>query len=221
MHSEPPELKDPPLIRLLNASKIIPYRFSLERPLTIFGRTFLQYQFSCERADPHRTDRYICKMNLSKIPVDQTGLQHLQSEFNIQHRIDLIQLRETKWIWYCEKLDNKVILDPPIALPCIFSPTRERWRLAGSYRQINSLFTLSQFGEGLGILASLLADRHSVEFFSDHPMLEIHSTCFGRAIAWSSQYEGIVGTNDDDEDDQDIEKGRASKAQEWKDAIRP
>ena len=154
--------KEAALISLLNASRIIPYRFSLERPFTIFGKTFLEYHFECERADPNKTDRYICTMHLHKLPVDQSGMQHTQSDFHIKHRIELIQLRESKWIWYREKLDNKMILDPPIAIPCIFNPTRERWRLAGSYRQINSLFTLSQFGEGLGILASLFADNHTV-----------------------------------------------------------
>ena len=148
-------------------------------------------------------------MQISKIPVDKTGLQHTQQEFAIEHKIYLIRHTENKWLWYCEKLDKTVLLSPPICLACVYSDVTRKWKMSGTYRQINSLFTLNQFGEGLGLLASMFADNHTIEFYCEKPALDISSTCYGKAVAYSSAFDSSSKDSDDD-DDEDSQEEKAS-----------
>jgi len=215
---------DPSLIRLLNATSIIPYRFTLHRPLAFPRKTVLQYVFHCRRVSADKNDRYICSLKICKLPIDSTGLQHIQEEFKIEHKLYLIRHNENEWLWYCKKLDNLVVLDPPIAIACIYSTVRKRWRLCGNYRQINSLFTLNQFGEGLGLMARMFADDHSVHIYADKPVLEISSTCYVGSVAYTSVFEDGGGGAKDSDEEQDDKKDlenppKTNLLQQWHVAV--
>ncbi len=161
-------------------------------------KTYLEYIFQCT---PLETNQYLCQLTLRKIPIDKAGLQHTQEEFVLIHHIILMRYNNYKWVWYCEKLNQSTILEPPISLACLFSPRSKRWRIVSNYKQINSLFTLNMFGEGLGLFAMSLCDQNVLELSSDQPELELYSLGYGKKWAFSRIYDGAVDENKNNEED--------------------
>lgn len=209
----------PSLIRLLNASRILSYQCCLERPGNFQSKTYLQYQFACQS---HSLGQYNCELSLQKIPTESSGLQHTQSEYVLKHRIRLVQINDSEWIWYCRKLNEQIHLDPPIVVPCRYSARTGDWRIEGTYRDINSLFTLNQFGEGLGMWAQAFAKKHTVVISCTLPELQIHSFFLSIPLVHSSRYDGFfdrTGDLDNSATQGDEENPASDRLKDWKLAV--
>ena len=157
--------------------------------------------------------KYRAKIQIEKIPLENTGMQGLQSECAVENEVFLFQHTEDKWIIYCEKLNDTTILNPPLALVCEYNHLKESWVMVSkNYRDIVLLFTLNQFGDGLGPWSMLLGDTHSVEISNLKPELYLSSTSHGKQVAFTRVYDrpGSLGPSS---------KDVQAKYKQWKEAV--
>ncbi|AYV87021.1 MAG: hypothetical protein Sylvanvirus19_4 [Sylvanvirus sp.] len=204
----------PSLINLLNTSQQVPFRLIIHRPYTFMGNTLNEYQFRCtpfssvnsktsstnassivsDSAPSVIYNQYKCILTIKKLATDQGGLQHTQEEYKIENHVYLIRHTDHAWVWYIDTWNQSIIIDPPITMSCTYSTRTQKWRILGSNREINTLFTMNKLGDGLGLFSKFLADTHEVEFMSSpsllHPFMSIRSMWQGHEVAHSSMYEG-------------------------------
>lgn len=141
-------------------------------------------------------DKYRGEIIIRKLPLEGVGLQYLDIDCVMKHEIYLFRHTEDKWILYCEKTNGKTILDPPITLSCDYNYIKKCWSIKShQYRDINALFTLNTFGEGLGFWANIFGHKHIVEILNDKPEMHIYSLYNGKQIAYSKPLE-LFNSND-------------------------
>lgn len=150
---------------ILNNSQKNPFIVSISHWMTDKPRLF-KYVFHVI-TENKKSDNY--KISKGHVEISNTrDKKAVKNDFLIFHT------SEKSAILICEKPNEKITMNPPIAIPFRYSKINKSWIAESSYRNINNLFTLNEWSSSFGLLSELLCSTMKVSIYSNQMKISCH-----------------------------------------------